>query len=238
MKHLLQIVLLQKLQNLKRCKWNSSLNHKTHQTPRRHHRATQPTVVLTVLCSTDALAACSRADVRRRWRDTMWGDRRAAEYDDCTGPLEECYRESQHMDHFRRTILGLSPELRLTNLAERKFMIWPQDWQRTTYWWQQPVHSWLWSWERTNCTTATKSLTALSLQANCHLTYEYSYHWLLVLQSLKICVSLKVCMNIHISSCCCSQYEYSYHWLALQSLKIWFLADMTGLTATTQEELN
>ena len=107
------------------------------------------------------------------------------------------WEESQHMDHFkdeeqssiRRTILGLSPELRLTNLAERRFMIWPQDWQRTTYWWQQPVHSWLWSWERTNCTTAT------SHWLHCH--YRQTATWR---------------MNIHITGWSCSHWRYVFHW--------------------------
>jgi len=35
--------LVQKLQNVKCCKWNSSLNHKEHQTPRRCRRPTQRT---------------------------------------------------------------------------------------------------------------------------------------------------------------------------------------------------
>jgi len=83
-------------------------------------------------------------------------------------------------------------------------MIWPQDWQRTTYWWQQPVHSWLWSWERTNCTTAT------SHWLHCH--YRQTATWR---------------MNIHITGWPCSHWRYVFHWRY-----VWIFISLAGPAVT------
>jgi len=70
-------------------------NDAAHQTWRLRRCTTQPTVVLTVPCSTDAKAACSWAEGHRRRRDVVSTEHRAAEYDDCCDPLRKRSRESQ-----------------------------------------------------------------------------------------------------------------------------------------------
>jgi len=59
--------------------------------------STRPSVVLTVPCSTDAMACHSSAEVYRRWRDVELAERRAAKYDDCDSPLQICFLVSPQL---------------------------------------------------------------------------------------------------------------------------------------------